>query len=270
MTGDERRYGQREANAGYDPSWYKHLYEIEDGHFWFQGRNRLIIWAIEEFFHSAASFLEIGCGTGYVLKGIESAFPNLRLAGSEYHEEGLQYAAKRVSRAELFRLDALNIPFRERYDVIGLFDVLEHIENDRAVLEQVYNAVRPGGGVLITVPQHRFMWSAEDEWAGHTRRYERAEIVEKVRQAGFKVRMVTSFVSLFFPAMLVSRLVSRHKRKFDSRSAFRVAEPLNTIFDKALSLELALIRRGVRFPFGGSLMLALEKPEFPPDRGNAA
>lgn len=270
MTGDALRHGQGETNAGYDPSWYEHLYEIEEGHFWFRGRNRVIVWAIEKFFPSAASFLEIGCGTGYVLKGIETAFPHIKLAGSEYHEEGLQYAAKRVSRAELFRMDALNIPFRESYDVIGLFDVLEHIEDDRAVLAQVYNAVRPGGGVLITVPQHRFMWSAEDEWAGHARRYERAEIVDKVRQAGFTVRMLTSFASLVFPAMLASRLVSRLKRKFDYRNTFRVAEPLNTIFDKALSLELALIRRGARFPFGGSLILAAGKPAFSPDRGNAA
>lgn len=249
----------------YDPSWYEYLCKIEEDHFWFRGRNRVIIWAIEKFFPSASSFLEIGCGTGYVLKGIETAFPNMKLAGSEYHEEGLRYAAKRVFKAELFKLDALNIPFRDSYDVIGLFDVLEHIEDDVAAIGQVYKAVKPGGGALITVPQHRFIWSVEDEWAGHARRYERAEIIGKARQAGFTVKMITSFTSLVFPAMLASRFVSRHKNGFDLKTAFKAPEPLNTIFDKILSLELALIGLGMRFPFGGSLIIAMEKPELPAD-----
>ena len=110
--------------------------------------------------------------------------------------EGDLGGAGRVPQAELLQMDARAIPFVEHFDIIGMFDVLEHIEDDRGVLEQTHRALRPGGGLIITVPQHRFLWSRYDEHAHHVRRYAADEIAEKVTAAGFRIIMTTSFVRI--------------------------------------------------------------------------
>src|SRR6266545_4042215 len=90
------------------------------------------------------NFLEIGCGTGFVLSGIRKAFPELILSGSEIFSEGLNLAAERLPGVELFQMDARRIPFQEEFDVIGAFDVLEHVKEDEEVLSQMYQATRKG------------------------------------------------------------------------------------------------------------------------------
>ena len=79
-------------------------------------------------------------------------------------------------------MDARRIPFEREFDVVGAFDVLEHIVEDEDVLGQMFKATRPGGGLLVTVPQHPFLWSASDEHAMHQRRYSRAELRRKVER----------------------------------------------------------------------------------------
>ena len=77
-------------------------------------------------------------------------------------------------------MDARRIPYEAEFDVIGAFDVIEHIYEDAAVLQQMHRAVRPGGGIIVTVPQHRFLWSKQDEFSCHFRRYTRGELMSKV------------------------------------------------------------------------------------------
>ncbi|MCC6904213.1 MAG: class I SAM-dependent methyltransferase, partial [Anaerolineae bacterium] len=144
---------------------------LEDGSFWFRNRNRLLIWALRKYFPEADNLLEVGCGTGYVLRGITGANPALRLAGSEIYDTGLGYARQRIPHATFYQMDARAIPFRDEFAVVGAFDVLEHIEEDQAVLRQMYQAVRPGGGIMLSVPQHPALWSEVDVYSRHVRRY---------------------------------------------------------------------------------------------------
>jgi SAM-dependent methyltransferase len=118
-----------------------------------------------------------------VLSGIERAFPHLALYGSEIFSAGLAYAARRLNSAELFQMDARQIPFENEFDVIGAFDVLEHVKDDGVVLQQMHQALCAGGGLLVTVPQHPLLWSHLDEYACHVRRYTRKELRRKVVQA---------------------------------------------------------------------------------------
>src|SRR4030095_1631809 len=104
---------------------------------------------------------------------------------------------------------ARRIPFRGEFDVIGAFDVLEHIKEDEEVLAQMYQATRPRGGVLLTVPQHSFLWSEVDDYSRHVRRYSASELKAKVKRAGFETLRTTSFVSLLLPVMFISRLRQR-------------------------------------------------------------
>ncbi|MBI2508539.1 MAG: class I SAM-dependent methyltransferase [Betaproteobacteria bacterium] len=249
------------GGAGFDPAHFAEFARLEAGNFWFRARNRLIVWAIAQYFGQARNFLEVGCGTGYVLSGIAAAFPGMKLAGSEAATEGLAFAVKRLPGANLMQMDARRIPFRAEFEVVGAFDVIEHIEEDAAVLRALHEAVVPGGGLLLTVPQHPFLWSEYDARARHVRRYRAQELREKVAAAGFEVIKMTSFVSLLLPLMAASRLKQRRIHEdYDPLAELKIAPWLNRALEKVLDFERALIRAGIDFPAGGSLLLVARRP----------
>jgi SAM-dependent methyltransferase len=164
--------------------------------------------------------------------------------------------------AEFMQMDAREIPFRDEFDVLGAFDVLEHIEEDERVLAQMHAALKPGGCILLSVPQHPWLWSASDDYACHVRRYRATELRHKIEQAGFRVLRSTSFVTALLPALMASRLARRHAegRRFDPLAEFNVSSSLNTVLETALALERGLIRGGVNFPVGGSRLVVARRP----------
>lgn len=256
------QFANPEPGDGFPPEAFADLARLEGGHFWFQARNRLIVRTLRRFFPAMGSFLEVGCGTGFVLSGVAEAFPATRLAGSEYFGEGLPYAAARVPRAALCQMDARRLPFVEEFEVIGAFDVLEHIAEDDQVLAAFHRALRPGGGVILTVPQHRWLWSRADDHACHIRRYGRRELAEKLQVAGFRVVYATAFVSLLLPALLLSRwLRAKGAGSYDPFAELRLPAVLNRLFAAVMAVELALIASGWRLPCGGSLLMVAEKPQ---------
>ena len=248
------------AGTGYDPAHFAELAELESRNFWFRARNRLIVWALGRYFPGATRLLEAGCGTGFVLSGLAAAFPALEMTGSEVAAEGLGFAAERAPGSQLIQMDARRIPFREEFDVAGAFDVIEHVEDDGAVLRALRDALVPGGGLLLTVPQHPFLWSEYDARAHHVRRYRAADLRGKVVEAGFEIAKMTSFVALLLPLMTVSRLMQRSPgADYDPLAELRVAPWLNRSLETLLDFERALIRTGVAFPAGGSLLLVARR-----------
>ncbi|MDI1341195.1 class I SAM-dependent methyltransferase [Polaromonas sp.] len=248
------------ADEGFKDAYFDELARLEAQNFWFRSRNRLIQWSLRRHFPGAQNFLEVGCGTGFVLAGVASAFPRLKLAGSEISSAGLAHAARRVPGAELFQMDARAIPFADEFDMLGAFDVLEHIHEDEAVLRQMHRAVRPGGGILLTVPQHDFLWSRMDEHACHVRRYAARDLAAKVRAAGFRVERITSFVSLLLPLMMASRrLQAAEDEGYDPLAELRIGGLANVLLEKMMSVERLVIRAGLNFPAGGSLFLVARK-----------
>ena len=233
---------------------------LECRNFWFCSRNDLIIWALSRYFSRFNNYLEVGCGTGYVLAGVARAFPRVKITGSEVYSAGLSFAAKRVRQAELLLMDARSIPFTEEFDVIAAFDVLEHIKEDELVLYEMFRSVRPEGGIIITVPQHPWLWSRQDEYACHVRRYRVDELSEKLHRIGFHIEFKTSFVSLLLPIMFISRMVFKNvSSNSDPLSELRMPTWLNYIFTSVMSLERYLLRSGVRLPVGGSLLIIAKK-----------
>lgn len=239
---------------GYDPAFFAKLASLEDRHFWFIHRARLIAWALARFLPRRSSLLEIGCGTGHVLRSLGRTFPDMALHGSELFPEGLRFAHERTPQAHLFQMDARAIPFRDQFDVVGAFDVLEHIDEDDLVLGQMRAAVGNRGSVLITVPQHPSLWGHMDEHGGHKRRYTREELTRKLRLAGFEPLLVMSFISLLFPLLYLSRFSRRGST--DVFSELTIGPGANALCRTATILEERLLRVGLRFPFGGSLLVA--------------
>ncbi|MCC7483977.1 MAG: class I SAM-dependent methyltransferase [Burkholderiales bacterium] len=246
--------------GGFDAARFAELARLESDNFWFRSRNRLIIWALERYFPGAKSFLEVGCGTGYVISGVTAALPGLAATGSEAGLSGLAFAARRAPRAAFLQMDARRIPYEGEFDVAGAFDVIEHIDDDVAVLLALARAVRRGGGLLLTVPQHPTLWSAFDACAGHVRRYTAGELAGKVRQAGLEIVRMSSFVTLLLPFMYLSRLARRKADPaHDPLAEFALPRAVNRAFERVLDCERWLIRAGASLPAGGSLLLVARR-----------
>jgi SAM-dependent methyltransferase len=246
--------------GGFKAEYFSKLAELEFSNFWFQARNELVLWAMRKYQPNASTFFEVGCGTGFVLSGIARTLPKLTLFASEIFLAGLTHAVKRVPSANFMQMDARQVPFAEEFDVIGAFDVIEHIEEDEKVLFQLYRAIKPGGVLLLTVPQHPWLWSASDEYACHVRRYTCKQIEQKVFKAGFKLLRSTSFVTSLLPVMMLSRMMHKQKiKEFNPLSELKINVALNNFFYGLMKLELIGIRAGMNYPVGGSRFIVAGK-----------
>jgi SAM-dependent methyltransferase len=253
--------------GGYDPAFFNQLALIEDQHFWFRARNYLILGLARRIASSLKPcnlVLEVGCGTGNVLRALEAACPDSTIVGLELWFEGLMHAQSR-SRAFLIQADIRNSPFAKQFDLVGMFDVIEHIDGDRETLQLVRDALRPGGKLLLTVPAHQSLWSYFDEAARHCRRYSPDGIREKLEDAGFEVEFLTQFMASIFPIVWVYRKLNRTKTRTKSAQQrasdeFRIVPVVNRILTLLLRLEATWICRGHSLPIGTSLVVVARKP----------
>ena len=119
---------KKDINIGFKANYFKKLAELESGNFWFRARNRLILFAVNQYCPTLKSFLEIGCGTGFVLSAISQKFPETKLFGSEYFEEGLVFARQRLPNAKLSQMDARDIPYKLKRTLLVLLLFLRFLE----------------------------------------------------------------------------------------------------------------------------------------------
>jgi SAM-dependent methyltransferase len=172
----------------------------------------------------------------------------------------LEYAARRLGpNVSLFQMDATAIPFSNEFDLIAACDVLEHIGDDVKSLAEIKRALKPGGGALLTVPQHPLLWSQADVFACHQRRYRRGELAEKCRQAGLQIVVDTSFVFSLLPLMLVQRLTRARSKDYDLSSELSLPRWLDRLLFMILDTERRCIGMGARFPVGGSRVVIARK-----------
>ena len=208
--------------------------------------------------------LEIGCGTGNTLRVLSEACPAAGVVvGMDPFEEGLMYARRRT-RVPLVRARIEHGPFGVPFDVVCMFDVLEHISDDAAALGVVRALTKLGGYLVVTVPAHAALWSRFDEESHHCRRYERDELQSRLTDAGFTVDYLTAFMMTLYPIARVTRSLSdaannlRRRLKMAQRSAvlhdLTITPGLNDVAGFLLRQESHLLRRRIRLPFGTSLI----------------
>ena len=191
-----------------------------------------------------------------MLQTIQQAYPHAKLTAGDLFEHGLHISKNRVPSCEFLQVDARKLPFESEFDVVGAFDVIEHITEDTEVLSQIYTALKPDGIGIFTVPQHPTLWSVYDEQAAHKRRYKIGEIENKARAVGCEIQYTTSFVCLVLPLMVVSRFRKRYSRKpIDNFQEFHISKTLNAVLDLVMRFEFVLLRWGLKFRAGGSRLL---------------
>ena len=255
------------SNEGFHAETFELFSEAEKKNFWFISRNNVLQHLFKKHLGAEipASVLEVGCGTGLVLKAL-SRFKNYRLTGAEIYLEGLKYARKNLPDLEFIQMDATDMTFQEEFDAIGAFDVIEHIDEDELVIKNVYHALKKNGCFFVTVPQYMFLWSEMDDFNCHKRRYSKKELITKLRNAGFKIEYCGAFVFTLFPVMVASRfrkqLKKRNRETISIKEAYSdIALPsfTNSIFRWIMFVDEWLIKLGIPLPFGGSLIAVARK-----------
>jgi SAM-dependent methyltransferase len=235
------------------------LVAAESWHFWFRARRQLVEWMIARTFPRLGSLLEVGCGTGFLLGDLRDRFPGGVLAGCDILFDSLLYAQPRLPGVLVFQADACELPIERRFDVVIALDVIEHLDDDAAALREMFRVVKRGGGLVLTVPQHRWLWSATDEFSRHRRRYSRTELLAKTRAAGFEVLRCTSFFTATLPLIALHRLAPRGAGS-QPVSELRVSRTANAVAELLLKPECWLIKAGVSLPIGSSLMIVARRP----------
>jgi SAM-dependent methyltransferase len=252
--------------TGFHPDRFAVLARIERDHFWFVPRRHLILSLATRYAPAARSLLEVGCGSGNVTAALAASRSWARVVGLDLHPSGLSLArATLPTTVELIQADARAIPFRGVFDLAGAFDVLEHVAEDEAIIAGVRAALVDHGIFLGAVPQHPALWSATDDVAHHVRRYERGELEAKLARNGFEVVFSSSYAVVLLPLMAVSRHLSRKPGATEEESRrlveseLHVASGVNRILSAMLQGEVALTRRGMRWPIGGSRVIVARK-----------
>ena len=235
---------------------FEYLYEREDQHWWFRARNDVILWAIKRFVGRFGVLLEAGCGNGYVLAAIKRVYPDATYYGNEYFEEALRFARMRLPDVTFTCEDVTKMDYSAQYDIIEMFDVLEHIDDDVAAVQKCHQALHPNGHLIISVPQHQWLWSPVDDYSKHKRRYSRNMLINLMKKEHFTVKYVTSFVSLLLPLMIISRAFNRSEQSIDNE--WNISPMVNRILLSVMRFEFMLIKYGVTLPVGGSLLIVAQ------------
>lgn len=257
-------YSKDHMNISYPDSGNSSCFQIEDESFWFRHRNQCIIEAVKKYSPDKV-FFDIGGGNGFVSMGLEQNGISTVLI--EPGPEGANNARKRglpniiCSTFELAGIRDNSI------EAAGLFDVVEHIEDDLHFLKSIHKIMKPSGKLYITVPAYNMLWSAEDTYAGHFRRYTLSSLGQRLKEAGFNIIYSTYIFSILpAPVLLFRTIPSKlgiHKNPADVQGQKKEHTAgkgiLSGLIDRVWQKELQYIKQAKRIPIGGSCFVVAEK-----------
>src|SRR4029079_15437303 len=199
--------------------------------------------------------LDVGCGTGANLEML-SQFG--KAEGVDVSDDALEFCKRKGLTAQKGLAEKL--PFRdESFDITTALDVVEHLDDDVAGLEEMFRVTKKGGHSLIFVPAFMWLWGVQDDISHHRIRYTKKQIIERVELAGFTVERATYANFTFFTPILAGRtLMKVTGLKPESENNVNVSA-LNGFFGKLLSAERFWLKN-FDFPFGVSIVLTARKP----------
>lgn len=242
-----------------EPAAYIEMAEIQSRHWWFTGRRAILTSTIGQLrLPSNARILEIGCGTGGNLDmlatfGEVSAF--------DMEESARVLADKKTGGTHDIRAGHCpdNIPFQgERFDLICLFDVLEHIEQDTETLAAIHSLLADNGRILVTIPAYGWLYGAHDKFLHHHRRYSARDIRQRVHATGYRLVRLSHFNTLLFPLAAVVRVKERLLGSNVAAGSRVPSEPINGLLRTIFAAERTWLKH-FDLPFGVSLLCVLEK-----------
>lgn len=238
---------------------FRLLYGIEKEHWWHRGRHAIIKKIMEGYLPTGTKprILEVGCGTG-VNYELLSQFGNV--TGVEVSKEAIRLCRER-GFLDVVEGDIAQCPptlLQHRYDHAVMLDVLEHIEDDDAVLQNLGSVIKPGGYLFISVPAFEWLWSPFDEFSHHWRRYSAQRLREKLEKHNFEIKTLTYFNTFLFPLIFLMRKIESVFHIYSSeKNLLLPPKALNFVLYTIFRSEKYFFPR-FRFPFGVSIFFVVK------------
>jgi hypothetical protein len=261
-------HAAEEEAISYPSEGNTQCFEIEDKSFWFQHRNACIAAAVKRFPpRGNGPIFDVGGGNGYVAKGLMDAGWDVVLvepgpAGARNAKNrGLQNVVCSTTQSAGFRPGSM--------PAIGVFDVVEHIEDDVGFLGHLHYLLEPGGMLYLTVPAYNCLWSDEDVYADHYRRYSSRNLRELCSKTEFDVKLLTGMFQwliapIFCFRALRYRLLGKSKNTIGDLNATKTDHTLppwlGALANRSQARELHWISQSRSLSFGASLLLVARKP----------
>ncbi len=243
---------------------YRTTYELEGHNWWFVGMRRISLALLGHRPNARPEdrgpILDVGCGTGIMLEHLESMGSP---TGLDFSATALDFCRQRGAD-RLVQGRGEQLPFADAsFAAVTAFGVVEHIDADRAAIEEWARVLRPGGDLVLLTSAYQWMWSGHDVSNHHTRRYVTKEIRQLLEDAGLRPTRVSYVNSLLFPPILAVRIVERLRRgsrpPAPHKDTGEVPAAVNRLLVWLLDLERRMIeRRGL--PFGVSIVASATKP----------
>lgn len=234
-------------------------HQVEDNSFWFRQRNTLIIYLIKKNLNKGR-FADVGGGNGYVAVNLKRINPSLDIILIEPGEKGCINARKR-GLTEVYNMHIQEYVEFGQLDGIGLFDVIEHIEEPIKFLKDCSKKLHDNGKIFLTLPAYSFLWSYDDEVGGHYKRYSIKMIRQEAKEAGLEITFASYFFISLIPIIFFMRRIPYMIRikKIDTQSDHKETF-FSRMIERMLGLEFQLFHKtGVKLPIGASIIAILEK-----------
>lgn len=246
-----------------DTSLQHQFAAIEGEHWWFQGRRRVVASVLRAHLDppdnpSNRRILDVGCGTGEM---VDMLCEFGVVAALDTSPEAVAYCRARFGAQFAVRVGGIpqDLPGAQTHEVATAFDVIEHLDDDRAALRGLYDVLVPGGTLVVTVPAFGFLWGAHDVLSQHRRRYTPAQLRARLVEAGFVVDRLTCFNTWLFPVVAVVRGLQR-RRHAPAQSDFAMPPaPVNRLLCGLLASEAAVLRVA-SLPIGVSVLAVSHRP----------
>lgn len=243
---------------------YHKMHALETNYWWFQGRRKVILDTLATHAKLDGTdrpvILDIGCGTGMMLEDLERMGSAV---GLDFSMVALEYCQNRGIK-NLGRADVRNLPVKSNsVDIITALDLIEHIEDDKGLMEEFYRVLKPGGIAIMSVPAHKKLWSGHDVALHHYRRYEKPEFRALVEGSGLRPRKYSyGMATAYIPAILIRNIkkLLRKKDQEHTTDEFPIPSWLNGILRKSVETESMLLKR-MNLPIGLSLLCVAEKAD---------
>lgn len=241
-----------------EKSFYKNYFDLEKYHWWFRARRNIILYFIKKYSTKGDKIFDFGCGSGYLVG-------ELQKTGYDVH--GMDFEFEAVNYGLNVGVKNLKVGTGERiehsdnsFELITALDVLEHLKDEKPVINELVRTLKPGGRLLVTVPAYMWLWGVQDIVAHHFRRYTAGSLSNVFKDfPELTIIRKTYFNTLLFPAIVAVRFLSKLFNKQERESDFEINNKfLNGLFYHIFNLESYSLRF-ISFPFGISILMILEK-----------